>query len=73
MLTTKDNPYNPFTQFDEWFMFDELNGYHTCGYIDRLAKTSDDLSDADNKLIIDAAIEDIVSMEPEIYEKVVNG
>ena len=30
MLTTSDNPYNPFTQFDEWQMFDSLQGYNTC-------------------------------------------
>ena len=72
MLTTKDNPYNPFTQFNDWFMFDELKGYHTCGYIDRLAHTSDDLSDSVNKLIIDVAIEEILALEPDIYEKVEN-
>lgn len=72
MLTTKDNPHNPFTEFDDWFMFDELQGYHTCGYIDRIAKTSNDLPDEINKLIIDVAIEEIVALEPEIYKKVEN-
>ena len=72
MLTTKDNPHNPFTEFDDWFMFDELKGYHTCGYIDRIAKTSNDLPDEINKLIIDVAIEEIVALEPEIYKKVEN-
>jgi hypothetical protein len=70
MLTTKDNPYNPFTHFNDWFMFDELKGYHTCGYIDRIAQTSEDLPDSVNKLIIDTAIEEIIALEPEIYKKV---
>ena len=26
MLTTSDNPYDPFTQFDEWYAFDERKG-----------------------------------------------
>ena len=26
-LTTIDNPYNPFTQFDDWFMFDIEHNY----------------------------------------------
>lgn len=68
MLTTKDNPYDPFTQWDEWYLFDELKGYHTCGLIDRIANTSDDLSDEDNKIIIDVAMEEIVSMLPDTYK-----
>lgn len=69
MLTTKDNPYDPFTQFDEWYLYDELNGHHTCGLIDRLSQTSDELPSRTNKLIIDEAIEWIILNEPEIYTK----
>ena len=36
MLTTIDNPYNPFTQFSKWFMFDTEKGYNSCGYLDRI-------------------------------------
>jgi hypothetical protein len=35
LLTTEDNPFNPFTQWDEWFSFDILNGYNTCSLLDR--------------------------------------
>ena len=27
MLTTVDNPFDPFEQFTSWFMFDEEKGY----------------------------------------------
>lgn len=37
MLTTIDNPYNPHTNFDEWFAFDVSHGYNTCAYIARMA------------------------------------
>lgn len=37
-LTTVDNPYNPKTQFEEWFLFDVEKGYNSCGYLDRIAK-----------------------------------
>ena len=33
MLTTFDNPYNPFDEFTSWFMFDEEKGYHSCAYL----------------------------------------
>ena len=46
MLTTIDNPFNPFDQFDEWFAYDVSKGYHTCSYLARIAKTSDEIGRA---------------------------
>ena len=60
MLTTVDNPYNPFIQFDEWKAFDESKGYYTCEYLARIAKTSHELSDEDNSLAIEDAINEIL-------------
>ena len=40
-LTTFDNPYDPFEQFALWMLFDNRNGYNTCGKIDRLTHYSD--------------------------------
>lgn len=59
MLTTVDNPYDPFTHFDEWFAYDNLKGYNTCGYLARVAKTSNELSDKLNSLAINDAIDEI--------------
>ena len=47
-LTTFDNPYDPFEQFTQWFMFDEEKGYHTTAYLGRIARTSDQLSDEED-------------------------
>ena len=44
MITTIDNPYNPFTNFDEWYEYDESKGYCTSGYLSRIVRTSDDLT-----------------------------
>ena len=44
-LTTNDNPFDPFDQFDSWFMFDVDNGYNSCAFLDRVALTTDSLSD----------------------------
>ena len=74
MLTTIDNPFNPFTQWDEWKRYDEDKKYYTCSYLARIAKTSDDLSEADYNKAIDDAIEEIVSlningMYAKVYEE----
>jgi len=60
MLTTVDNPYNPFTQFDEWYRFDTSAGYNTSALLARIVRTSDELSDADDSAAIEAAIDEIV-------------
>jgi hypothetical protein len=60
MLTTVDNPYDPFTQWDEWFAWDQSAGYNTPGMLARIAKSSDELSEADQHLAIQLAIEEIV-------------
>lgn len=71
MLTTIDNPFDPFTQFDEWFAFDESKGYHSCSYLARIAKTSDELSEADEERAIELAIDEIVKLNIlGIYKKV---
>lgn len=60
MLTTIDNPYNPFTHFDQWYIWDTSKGYFTSSFLARIVKTSYDLSDADQDLAMEQAIEEIV-------------
>ena len=60
MLTTVDNPYDPFTQFDEWNNYDMMLGYHTCSYLARIAKISDEMSEADQTSVIQNAIDSIL-------------
>ena len=61
-ITTTDNPFDFFTQFDDWYQFDESKGYHTCSYVARIAKVSNDLSDLDNEIEIARAIDEILSL-----------
>lgn len=61
-LSTKDNPFNPFTEFEEWFAFDTDRGYNTCGYLARIAKTSSDASNSINEAEIERAIDEIVRL-----------
>lgn len=72
MLTTVDNPFDPFEQFASWFMFDEEKGYHTCSYLGRIARTSDQLSEEENELENERAIDEILKYDfRNIYKKVV--
>lgn len=70
MLTTDDNPFDPFTEFDAWFQFDVSHGYHTLSYLARIAITSPELSDADELLAIEQAIDEIIRENPLNYKKV---
>ena len=60
-ITTIDNPYDPFTQFDEWFAFDESKGYHTCAYLARIIRSSQELSIKDQMIAKEQAVDSICS------------
>jgi len=71
MLTTTDNPYDPFDDYDEWSAYDNRMGYNTPGLLARITITSDELSEPDQYLAIDQAIDEIVSENVSgIYKKV---
>jgi hypothetical protein len=70
MLTTRDNPYSPVTQFDQWRIWDEAAGYNTLSYLGRVVRTSDELSDADQSLAYEQAIDSIVAENGDFYVKV---
>jgi hypothetical protein len=61
MLTTWDNPFDPFTQWEEWYAFDEAAGYHTCALLARIVVTSEEHSDLDHRLALQDAIDEIVN------------
>lgn len=71
MLTTIDNPFNPFTHPDEWQEFDEAAGYNTREFLARVVRTSDELSEADQDLALEQGIQEIVSENVSgIYRKI---
>ena len=73
-LTTIDNPYDPFTQFDEWYAFDTVQkGYYTCEYLARIVPWSSDLPPSVSEELLENAIDEIVDLNLlGIYKKVKN-
>lgn len=59
-LTTIDNPFDPLTDFENWYAFDVQNDYHSSALLARLTFSSSELSEADEDAAIEAAIDEIV-------------
>lgn len=60
MLTTFDNPHDPFDDYDAWYAFDMRSGYGTAAFLARIAVVSPDLSELDQQFSIESAIDEIV-------------
>lgn len=63
MLSTIDNPYDPFENFSSWYLFDVEAGYNSCAYLARIAKTSDQFTDVENDEEIERAIDEIIQYD----------
>lgn len=71
MLTTFDNPFDPFDEFVPWFLFDVQKGYDTCSLLARIARTSDEFSTIEQKKEDELAIDKIIDNDfLNIYKKV---
>lgn len=64
MVTTIDNPYNPFTHYREWLSYDILHGYKTEEWLAILSRTSSDLRTEEQNELIDAGVERLLDLDP---------
>ena len=70
MLTTIDNPFDPFEQFDSWLMFDKEKGYNSCERLMRIAKVSDDMTQHEIDVETERAIDEIIKYDfVNVYKK----
>ena len=70
-ITTFDNPYDPRSDFDHWYLFDVLKGYNSCGLLGRIANVSDSMTEDENKQEIERAIDEIIRYDFENkYKKI---
>lgn len=71
MLTTFDNPFDPFNDFTSWWLFDIEKGYNSSGRLARIAKVSDDMSEKEVDAEIERAIDEIIAHDfTNVYRKV---
>lgn len=71
MLTTVDNPFSPFDDFEAWYAFDTSSGYHSSSFLARISTHSDQLSETDLALAIEQAIDEVVQENVSgVYKKV---
>ena len=70
MLTTFDNPYNPFDQFESWFLFDVGKNYNTSARLARVANITEDMTDKEYLEETERAIDEIILYDNlNIYKK----
>ena len=61
MLSLATNPYNPFTEYDKWKVFDRQEGFDTDGFLARVVSTSSQISFADQDIAVEDAIDSILA------------
>lgn len=52
MLTTRDNPFDPHTQYDDWESWDRDHGYYTNELLARVTNPSADITDEDELRVL---------------------
>ena len=71
MLTTIDNPFDPFEQFTSWLLFDKEKGYNSSERLMRIANISDDMTQKEVDEEIERTIDEIIKYDfMNIYVKV---
>jgi hypothetical protein len=71
LLTTYDNPFDPFEDFASWYQFDMEKGYCSCSHLMRIAQLEESFSEEEREQEIERAIDEIIFYDfLGIYKKV---
>lgn len=70
MITTRDNPYNPFTQWRDWWAFDTQQGYNSWQLVARKSGIVTDMPDRLRRIQINLVIDELCHRFPLLYAKV---
>ena len=69
-ITTYDNPYDYFKQFDQWLNYDRQKGYFTLEYVARLARLAPDLSEEQERIEMENTFDKMIEWNGSFYKKV---
>ena len=70
-LTTFDNPFDPFTNFNEWCSYDCQLGYNTCALIDRVYNAfieTNEIDEFESEKLRVESMKRIVALMPNVYK-----
>lgn len=71
-ITTIDNPFDPFKDFDDWFQFDIEKGYYSCSKIARIAENIENAEEKQEDELLEEAIDRLIEIDPlDLYRKLV--
>lgn len=65
MLTTLDNPFDPFDEFSSWFDFDLEKGHFTCSRLARIAELNPEMTEKEKNEAMQKAIDFIIKYDLE--------
>ena len=65
MLTTIDNPFNPFVDYNLWMLYDKEKGYDTSERLMRIAKgyMFEGMSQVEEDKAVDRAMDDLIEID----------
>lgn len=64
MITTSDNPFDPFDDFVNWFKFDHSKQYFTSELLARVVVGTNELSASDEHRMIEEGIDTLMRINP---------
>jgi hypothetical protein len=71
MLSAFDNPFDYFTQFNDWNLYEKEKGTESCEVLARIAKITDDMTQNEVDEEIERAVDEIIKHDfLNIYTKV---
>lgn len=74
MITTNDNPFNPFDDFNSWLMFDMHQGYDSWGRVMRLADIKPDMTQEEENIEVERAIDELVKIDiTDTFRKIIKN
>ncbi len=71
-ISTFDNPYDPFDNFDEWFRYDNDKGYGSCQILANLTEVFEGMTPKEFNEEMERGIDSLLIADPaNLYIKVV--